>query len=101
MRRRPVLTAAIVAMLLLLVACSTKQSPAITDPKGTEAHTISGIWWLMCGLASGVYVVVGGFILVAAFRGRRTETGKPSRVRDNTFIVIGGLVVPALILLVL
>jgi cytochrome c oxidase subunit II len=90
-----------VVLLTTLAACSTKQSPSIVDPKSTEAHTISGIWWLMCGLASGVYLVVGGFILVAAFRGRRTETGKPSRVRDNTFIVVGGLIVPAAILLVL
>jgi cytochrome c oxidase subunit II len=101
MRRRPVLTAALVAMLLLLVACSTKQSPAITDPKGTEAHTISGIWWLMCGLASFVYLVVGGFIVFALFRGRRSGSAKDMRMRDGTFIVVGGLIIPALILLVL
>jgi cytochrome c oxidase subunit 2 len=55
----------------------------------------------MCALASGVYLVVGGFILVAALRGRRTERGKASRVRDSTFIWVGGIIVPALILLVL
>lgn len=91
-----------VVLLLFLVACSTtKRTPAITDPKGTEAHTIAGVWWLMCGLAAGVYVIVGGFILVAAFRGRGTEAGRPSRIRDNTFIWVGGIIVPALILLVL
>ena len=99
MRRR-----AWVGLLLLcttiLTACSSK-APSITNPKGDEAHTISNIWWLMCGLASAVYLIVGGFIVVAAFRGRRTEAGKPSRVRDRTFIVVGGLIVPAVILLVL
>ena len=52
------------------------KAPSITNPKGSEAHTISGIWWLMCGMASAVYLIVGGFIVVAAFRGRRTEGGK-------------------------
>src|SRR5438105_3378989 len=87
--------------MLVLVACSTKRSPAMTDPKGSEAHTIAGVWWLMCGLAAAVYIVVGGFILIAAFRGRRTEGGKPSRVGDGTFIWVGGIIVPAVILLVL
>src|SRR5207248_1452422 len=92
---------AVVATMLVLVACSTKRSPAMTDPKGSEAHTIAGVWWLMCGLAAAVYIVVGGFILIAAFRGRRTEGGKPSRVGDSTFIWVGGIIVPAVILLVL
>ena len=100
MRRRARLGIAVV-VLTTFVACSTKRSPAITDPKGSEAHTIAGVWWLMCGLAAAVYIVVGGFILVAAFRGRRSEGGKASRIRDNTFIWVGGLIVPAVILLVL
>src|SRR5207302_6391593 len=100
MRRRATL-AAIVAVMLVFVACSTKRSPSITDPKGSEAHTIAGVWWLMCALAAAVYIVVGGFILVAAFRGRGTTHGRPSRIRDNTFIWVGGIIVPALILLVL
>jgi len=83
LRRRPGLTAAIVALLLFFVACSTKRSPALTDPKGSEAHTIAGVWWLMFGLATAVYIVVAGFILVAAFRGRGTEGGRPSRVRNR------------------
>ena len=88
--------------MLALVACSTTdRTPSITDPKGSEAHTIAGVWWLMCGLAAAVYIVVAGFILVAAFRGRRTERGRHSGARDSTFIWVGGIIVPALILLVL
>jgi len=99
--RRPSLIGALVVLLTTFIACSTKRSPSITDPKGSEAHTIAGVWWLMCGLAAAVYIVVGGFILVAAFRGRGTPEGRPSRIRDNTFIWVGGIIVPALILLVL
>jgi cytochrome c oxidase subunit 2 len=100
MRRRVALSTAIVLAGTVLVSCS-KHAPSIVDPKGTEAHKISGIWWLMCGMASAVYIVVAGFILVAAFRGRGTVEGRPSRVRDSSFIVVGGIIVPAVILVVL
>jgi len=99
--RRRALLAGVVALMLAFLACSTKKSPALTDPKSTEAHTIANVWWLMCGLAAAVYIVVAGFILIAAFRGRRSETGKVSRVRDSTFIWVGGIIVPAVILLIL
>src|SRR5205823_9434983 len=98
MRRRTP-TAAVIVVGALLVSCS-KRSPSIVDPKGTEAHRVAGVWWLMFGLAAAVYVVVAGFILVAAFRGRGTVAGRPSRVRDNTFVWVGGIIVPAVILLV-
>src|SRR2546421_3687057 len=55
----------------------------------------------MFGLAAGVYVIVGGFIVVALLRGRRTTDGKPSRIRDSTFIWWGGIIVPVVILAVL
>src|SRR5207249_3339193 len=100
MRRRTATAAVVVLVGAVLVSCS-KRSPSIVDPKGTEAHRISGVWWLMCGLAAAVYVVVAGFILVGAFRGRRTAGGKPSRITDGAFIWVGGIIVPAAILLVL
>ena len=65
MRRRRAWVGLFVLSTTLLTACSSK-APSITNPKGDEAHTISNIWWLMCGLASAVYLIVGGFIVVAA-----------------------------------
>jgi cytochrome c oxidase subunit 2 len=99
-RTRAATAALVVTVGAALVSCS-KRSPSIVDPKGTEAHKISGIWWLMCGMAAVVYIVVAAFILVAAFRGRRTTEGKSSRVKDSTFIWVGGIIVPAVILVVL
>jgi len=100
LKRRPLVIAGAVLAATVLVSCS-RHSPSIVDPKGTEAHKIAGVWWLMCGLAAGVYVVVAGFILVASFRGRGTVQGRPSRLGDSHFIWIGGIIVPAVILLVL
>jgi cytochrome c oxidase subunit 2 len=71
---------------------------SILDAKGSEAQRIAGVWWLMFGLAAAVYVIVAGFIMVSAFRGRRSESGKPSKLSDEGLIWVGGVIVPTLIL---
>jgi cytochrome c oxidase subunit 2 len=88
----------VLAAVLALAACSG--STEALDAHGSESRHIAGLWWLMFGLATAVYLVVAGFIVLAAVRGRR---GKPtgSRISPNMFIIVGGLVVPTLILLVL
>lgn len=87
---------------LLVSACGGDNTPSTLSPKGPAAERIAGVWWLMFGLATAVYLVVGGLIVLAALRGRGTEgEGRPSRFSDRQFIVIGGLVVPSIILAVL
>jgi cytochrome c oxidase subunit 2 len=54
----------------------------------------------MFGLAVAVYLIVAALIVYALLRGRRKST-EPSRLRENTFIWVGGVVVPAVILFVL
>jgi cytochrome c oxidase subunit 2 len=73
---------------------------SIVSPKGSEADRIAGAWWLMFGLACAVYVIVAGLIVYAATRGRRTRSTE-SRLQPNTFIWVGGVAVPLVILLVL
>jgi cytochrome c oxidase subunit 2 len=88
----------VLAVVIGISACSG--STSAVDAHGSEARHIGGLWWLMFGLAVGVYVVVGGFIVIAAVRGRH-GTPRRSRISQNMFITVGGLLVPALILLVL
>ena len=88
------------AALLFLAACSRK-APSIVDPRGSEARTIARVWWVMFALAAAVYVVVGGLIVIASLRGRRTREGRPSRISDSRFIWVGGILVPTAILAVL
>ncbi len=83
-----------------MAACG-KDSPSSLDPQGPAAKSIASVWWLMFGLATAVYVVVAGFIIIGALRGRGTQEGKPSRISDGAFIWVGGLIVPILILGVL
>ncbi len=90
----------------LVIAClgagaCRRSSPSMLHPHGSEAHRIAGLWWLMFGLAAAVYAVVGGFIVFAILRGRRSEAGKPSRISDSNFIWWGGIIVPVVILMVL
>jgi cytochrome c oxidase subunit 2 len=88
----------VAAIALGLAACGDNTSAL--DAHGSEARHIAGLWWLMFGLAAGVYVVVAGFIVIAALRGRRRRP-EASRLNPNLFIAVGGVVVPTLILLVL
>jgi cytochrome c oxidase subunit 2 len=87
------------AIVLLLGACTSDSS--IVDTHGSEANRVAGVWWLIFGLAAGVYVIVAGFILFAAARGRRKHPRPASRLRDNLFIWIGGVIAPLVILMVL
>ena len=96
--RRRAAPAAVVALGLVASACSSK-APSALEPQGPAAKQIADIWWLMFGLATVVYVVVAGLIIAAALRGRGTEgEGRPSKISDDAFIWVGGLIVPAVIL---
>jgi cytochrome c oxidase subunit 2 len=90
---------ALVGGAVLLGACGSSNSPSMLDTKGQEARHLAGVWWLMFGLAAAVYLVVAGLILFAIVRGRREV--RETRLNDNAFIVIGGLVVPVAILMVI
>ena len=91
---------ALSASLALLAASCSADAPSALRPKGPNAERIAGVWWLMFGLATAVYVVVAGLIIAAATRGRRAAEGeaRPSRITDSGFIWIGGVIAPVVIL---
>ena len=101
--RRWRVAAVALAVVVLPAACSGN-APSALRPKGPNAEKIAGVWWLMFGLATAVYVVVAGLIIAAAMRGRRAGAGegegegRPSRITDNGFIWIGGVIAPVVIL---
>jgi cytochrome c oxidase subunit 2 len=73
------------------------------DTHGTESRRVSGVWWLMFAMAAVVYVVVAAFIVIAIVRGRRDkdEAKTKKAPKDDTFIWLGGIVAPVIILAVL
>ncbi len=73
--------------------------PSVLDAHGSEAHHLANVWWILVGLSAFVYLVVGGFIVIASLRGRHREPVEgPSRL-DQYFIWIGGVIVPTAILM--
>jgi cytochrome c oxidase subunit 2 len=91
---------ALVGGAVLLGACGSEGSPSMLDARGQEARHLADVWWLMFGLAAAVYVVVAGLIVFAIVRGRKGDL-RESRLNDNAFVVIGGLVVPLAILMII
>ena len=82
-------------------------APSILDPAGPGARYIESLWWPMLWISTAVFVVVCGFLLRATLRGRR-DAGEGRAAYDSLdrdeprwgqpFIVIAGVVIPALIL---
>jgi cytochrome c oxidase subunit 2 len=91
----------VVASAVGLLGGCGQHSPSMLRTHGDEARRVAGLWWLMFGLAAGVYIIVAGFIVFAVLRGRRTDTGKASRLSDSGFIWWGGIIIPVVILMIL
>ena len=91
--------AALAVLAATMVACSG-HSPSMLDAHGGESRRVSGVWWLMFSMAAVVYVVVAAFIVIAIVRGRRGTTERKAP-KDDTFIWLGGIVAPVIILAVL
>jgi cytochrome c oxidase subunit 2 len=95
---RPRLCAA-PAALALLSACAG--APSYMAPEGEPGHTLARLGWALTAIAAAVVVIVTGLVLAGALRGGG-EAGLPvertGEHRGIRWIVVGGIVVPAIIL---
>jgi cytochrome c oxidase subunit 2 len=85
--------ALVMVVAAVLSACAG--SPSALDPQSSQSKHISGLWWLMFGLATAVFVIVTALVIFTISRRR------PHRVSErfsHRLIVYGGLVVPIAIL---
>jgi cytochrome c oxidase subunit II len=116
--RRPHLGALLASplVLALLTGC---EMPLALAPAGPAAREIAGIWWIMLSLATLVSIVVFALLFVAMARARalarhdeRRRSTDPLGNADDVddpvawpegrttgFVVIGGAIVPAIILI--
>src|SRR5689334_22008646 len=87
------------ALLTALPACS--DSPSALDPAGPRADEISTLWWVMLGIGTVVWLIVLGLLLWAVLRRRRSEALEARRAvsEPEKLVLIGGAVVPAVILI--
>ena len=69
------------------------------DPAGPVARQQDSLWNLVFLIATGVFILVQGLILLAVFRFRdRGDATPPKQVHGNTRLEVMWTVVPALIL---
>lgn len=86
-------------LTFLLTSCSN--APSVLAPKGPVAQHITNLWWLLFWMALAVFVIVMGFLLGAIFRRRPDDDDRISEpVGGNRVVLFGGVIGPAIILLV-
>jgi cytochrome c oxidase subunit 2 len=74
-------------------------SPSFLRTYGFVAGREAWLGWILLGIAAVVVLVVSALVVGGARRGRRSEPGRINRDGDGLrWIVIGGIVVPSLVL---
>lgn len=96
-RSRALAGTAVAGAVALLTACAA-DSPSALNPAGFGAARVAGLWWFLFGIAVLVCLVIISWALFAAAR-RRGE-GVTVRMGGHRAVVVGGVVLPALILTV-
>ncbi len=91
---------------LLLASCAVAPNwttPSALAPAGPKAARIATLWWIFLGLGAIIYFIVITYLFMALFRRRRTnledELTHPNR--GLSVVVVGGIVVPVVVLLFL
>jgi cytochrome c oxidase subunit II len=75
----------------------------VLDPQGPVSQAMANLWWLMLGLGAAVFVAVVVVLALGLFRRRPAGEPEPDGQRRNPFgrwFVVGGVVVPLVILLI-
>jgi cytochrome c oxidase subunit II len=73
---------------------------AMLDPAGTRAARTADLWWLMLGLGLLVYAAVMG-VLIAALLAKPNGRLAMRESHRTRLVVVGGMLLPALVLLAL
>lgn len=90
------------SILFALAGCSSPAS--MLEPSGPAAAQIANLWWVYLILGVLVWVIVLALILVALFHIRRPDEPSPetsSRFGGDTPIILGGVALPAVVLVAL
>jgi cytochrome c oxidase subunit 2 len=72
------------------------------DPQGPVAGAIEGLWWLMLGLGTVVFVVFAVLLVVGLFRRRAAAEPEPGHAPAifDRWLVVAGVVAPFIIIVV-
>jgi cytochrome c oxidase subunit II len=99
------LTVMTALMLVLAVPAFAQEGtqPSALNPAGPNSAAIASLFNVVLVLATVVFVVVEGLILISAFRFRHRakDTSEPTQVHGNTKAEIAWTILPALIVVTL
>ncbi len=73
-------------------------TPSTLEPQGA-AIFLADLWWLLLGLGTVVFLIVMAYLAVALWRRKKTEQhDTPGPVRGTRAIVLGGIILPVIVL---
>src|SRR3954469_18772269 len=90
--------AGLLSVTALWTGCAGLQSAL--HPAGPQATHISHLWWLMLWVCTGIFVLVMGFLLYAAFRPRQQDqtATTPETERRTARVVVAAVILTGLVL---
>ena len=91
--RRTLVILAIAVTCCMACACTGEY-----EPRSNQANNIDGLWWVMLAIAGAVFVIVIGLAAYALFHPRKRTSAMERPRFQFLFLVVGGAVVPLLIL---
>jgi cytochrome c oxidase subunit II len=89
------------ALLISLAASACSGNPpSALNPEGPGAHRIAGLWWFMFWTSALVVAVVTALVLIGVLPGRRRRTTRSSDTPRwaGRMVLLGGVVVPVIVL---
>jgi cytochrome c oxidase subunit 2 len=92
--------ASVSPLLAVLCGACSAHAPSVLRPESPNAERIDGLWWLMLWISAAVLGIVLALMALAIRRSRHLDEHPPAEPRWGTpFIVIAGVIVPAVVLL--
>jgi cytochrome c oxidase subunit 2 len=93
-------TRLVAASIALVTSSCSSDAPSVLSPSGESAQRIDRLWWVMLWISVAVFAVVAGLMTTAIVRRRRRglEVDPIEPRWGDPFVVIAGVVVPAVIL---
>ena len=91
----------VVLPMMAAVSLSACDMPLALEPRGPAAAEMARLWWILFWTALGVCAIVFALLFVAIWQARTERARTWPEGRGTGFVLIGGGVVPAVILTVM
>jgi cytochrome c oxidase subunit II len=90
----------LLAVWFFAAGCSGERTQSMLHPVGPAADKIAWLWWIMFGILSAIFVIVMLFAAWAVLRAPHADKSSPP-LGSVKFIVVGGIVLPTVVLVFL